>query len=151
TGQYSPTKLINIGTNRWALKPELGFSYPVARFDLDFYAGAWFFTDNARFVPGTLTKSQDVLPSAQAHISYTFRPKLWCALDSTWYGDGATHLDGGPPTGRQNSSRVGVTLSIPLAKQHSLKIAYSSGVTERFGANFREVSISWQHVLFDRR
>jgi hypothetical protein len=150
-GQYAPTKLINLGTNRWGYKPELGFSYPARKFDLDFYAGAWFFTDNRSFFPGTRTKSQDVLPSAQAHISYTFRPNLWCALDSTWYGDGATHVDGGPPMGRQSSSRAGVTLSLPLVKRQSLKIAYSSGVTERVGANFREVSVSWQHVWFDRR
>jgi hypothetical protein len=26
TGQYDPTKLINWGTNRWALKPEIGYS-----------------------------------------------------------------------------------------------------------------------------
>jgi len=31
TGQYDPTKLINIGTNRWAFKPELGISYPLKR------------------------------------------------------------------------------------------------------------------------
>jgi Putative MetA-pathway of phenol degradation len=150
SGQYASSKLINIGTNRWALKPEVGFSYPVSNFDLDFYVAAWFFTDNARFFPGSLTKSQDFLPSAQAHISYTFRRSLWCAVDSTWYGNGATHLNDGPPTGRQNSSRVGVTLSLPLVKQQSLKFAYSSGVTERFGSNFRTLSISWQHVWFDR-
>ena len=26
TGQYDPTKLINLGSNRWTFKPELGFS-----------------------------------------------------------------------------------------------------------------------------
>ena len=29
TGQYSPTKLINWGINRWAFKPELGYSEPL--------------------------------------------------------------------------------------------------------------------------
>jgi Putative MetA-pathway of phenol degradation len=150
-GQYDPAKLINLGTNRWAVKPELGVSYPVSKFDLDLYAGAWFFKDNSHFFPGSSTRSQDILPSAQAHISYSFRPGLWCAFDSNWYGYGATHLNGGPPNGRQSSSRAGVTLSLPLVKRQSLKIAYSSGVTERFGANFRTISVSWQHIWFDRR
>jgi len=150
-GQYDQTKLINLGTNRWAFKPELGLSYPIRKFDLDFYVGAWFFTDNPHFFPGNSDRTQDVLPSAQAHISYTFRPSLWCALDSTWYSNGATHLNNGPPTGLQNSSRMGVTLSLPLVKQQSLKIAYSSGVTERVGSNFTTLSVSWQHVWFDRR
>jgi len=151
TGQYNPTRLLNWGINRWAFKPELGLSYPIRKFDLDFYVGAWFFTDNPHFFPGNSDRTQDVLPSAQAHISYTFRPSLWCALDSTWYSNGATHLNNGPPTGLQNSSRMGVTLSLPLVKQQSLKIAYSSGVTERVGSNFTTLSVSWQHVWFDRR
>jgi hypothetical protein len=29
SGQYNNTKLINLGTNRWAFKPELGVSYPL--------------------------------------------------------------------------------------------------------------------------
>ena len=31
TGQYDGTKLINVGTNRWAFKPEVGLSHPVGR------------------------------------------------------------------------------------------------------------------------
>jgi len=150
TGQYDPAKLINLGTNRWAFKPEVGFSYPVKKFDLDFYASAWLFTNNPRFFPGTSNKTQDVLPSVQAHSSYTFRPSLWCAIDATWYGNGATRVNDGPPAGRQNSSRLGATLSIPIGKRQSLKVAYSSGVSERFGANFRTISVSWQHIWFDR-
>ena len=46
TGQYDPTKLINLGGNRWAFKPELGYSGRFGRFILDGYAAAWFFTRN---------------------------------------------------------------------------------------------------------
>ena len=52
TGQYDGTKLVNIGTNRWAFKPELGFSQPVGRWRFDLYAGAWFFTANDDFFGG---------------------------------------------------------------------------------------------------
>jgi len=31
TGQYDGTKLINIGTNRWAFRPEIGLSQPLGR------------------------------------------------------------------------------------------------------------------------
>src|SRR5438128_1083262 len=37
TGQYDPTKLINFGTNRWAFKPELGFSERWGHWILDAY------------------------------------------------------------------------------------------------------------------
>lgn len=150
SGQYDPAKLINLGTNRWAFKPEVGVSFPVKKFYLDFYLGAWFFTDNQRFFPGESHRAQDLLTSAQAHVSYTFRRSLWCAVDSTWYGGGAARVNNGPASGRQNNSRLGVTLSLPLVSSQSLKIAYSSGVTAQVGSRFNTVSVSWQYVWFDR-
>ena len=39
TGQYDPTKLINLGANRWAFKPELGLSRRWGHWVLDAYGG----------------------------------------------------------------------------------------------------------------
>lgn len=150
TGQYDPTKLINLGTNRWAVKPELGFSYPVRKFYLDVYGGAWMFTENASFFPGQNTRQQDPLFTVQAHVSYNVRTHLWLALDGTWYEGAGAHLNHGPETGRQNNSRLGLTCSLPLYKNQSLKIAYSNGVSSRTGSNFSIVSVSWQLLWFDR-
>jgi hypothetical protein len=46
TGQYSPTKLVNWGINRWAFKPELGYSARWRHWILDGYGGIWFYTAN---------------------------------------------------------------------------------------------------------
>lgn len=146
TGQYDNTKLINIGTNRWGFKPEIGFSYPVKRVDLDLYFASWFFTENSLFYPGQSTRAEDALTSVQAHVSYTVRRALWVALDSTWYGGGAARTNNGPPIGRLSNSRLGATASIPLGKKQSLKLAFSSGATTQTGASFNTVSVGWQHV-----
>ena len=52
TGQYDGTKLINLGTNRWAFKPEVGVAVPKGHWDFDAYVGVWLFTDNEDFFPG---------------------------------------------------------------------------------------------------
>ena len=150
-GQYSGEKLINLGTNRWSFKPEVGVSYPVKKLDLDLYAGAWFFTDNGDFYPGQLSRSQALLTAIQAHVSYTVRRGLWVAVDSTWYGGGASTVEGGTPTERQSNSRLGATASLPLAKGQSIKIAYSSGVSGTIGSKFNTISGGWQYVWFDHR
>jgi len=151
SGQYDNTKLINVGTNRWSFKPEIGFSYPAKKLDLDFYAGAWFFTDNRSFYTGHSTKSQGPLTALQAHVSYTVRRGLWVAFDSTWYGGGAVTVDNGTPTERQANTRLGGTVSVPLAKQQSFKFSYSTGVSGRIGSKFTTISGGWQYVWFDRR
>lgn len=150
TGQYDPNKLINIGTNRWGFKPEIGISYPVKkRLDLDLYFGAWLFTHNADYFPGRKLRQQDPVTSLQGHISYTFRPRLWIAADVTWYRGGAVIIDHGTPTGEQNNSRAGVTFSMPLSTKQSLKFAYSAGTTARVGSDFQTLTLAWQYSWFD--
>ena len=151
SGQYGSTKLINIGTNRWSFKPELGVSYPVKKFDLDLYASGLFFTTNHNFYTGQSVRVQAPLTAIQAHVSYTLRPRLWAAFDATWYGGGAVTVDGGTPSERQSNSRLGATISLPLQKQQSLKINYSSGVSGNIGSKFNTIAVGWQYVWFDHR
>jgi hypothetical protein len=149
TGQYDPSKLINIGTNRWAFKPELGISYPVKkRLDLDLYLGASLFTHNSDYFPGKQLRQQNLVVALQGHISYTFRPRFWMAADMTWYRGGAAMVDHGKPTGEQNNSRAGVTFSIPLRTKQSFKLAYSAGTTARIGSDFRTLTAAWQYSWF---
>src|SRR5664279_2380051 len=49
TGQYDPTKLINWGANRWAFKPEFGYSQRWGSWIVDGYFGVWLFTTNPEF------------------------------------------------------------------------------------------------------
>jgi hypothetical protein len=44
TGQYDAAKLVNWGINRWAFKPELGYSQRWGYWLVDAYAEAWFYT-----------------------------------------------------------------------------------------------------------
>jgi hypothetical protein len=151
TGQYSGAKLINIGTNRWSFKPEFGVAIPRGPWDFDAYLGVWLFTDNSDFFTGGLTRSQDRVVTLQGHASYTFRPRLWAAVDATWYQGGGASVDGGEPAGAMSNSRLGATISFPMGRQQSLKVAASSGVAVRTGTNFRTLSVGWQWLRFTRR
>jgi hypothetical protein len=151
TGEYDPTKLINIGTHRWAFKPEVGVSVPVKRWFLDVYAGAWFFTNNDAFYPGGTTRRQDPLVQVQGHAAYVFKSRAWLALDATWYGGGESTVDGGPPSTRQSNTRAGVTFSTPLTPRQSLKLAASSGTTARTGTNFDSLFVTWQFAFHGGR
>jgi hypothetical protein len=144
TGQYDPAKLINLGTNRWSFKPEIGISYPWKKFDLDLYGGAWFFTENSSFFPGGSLRTQDPITTFQGHVSYTNRRQMWFAVDGTWY-------QGGAGSTSQSNTRFGATLSLPLSKRQSLKVAYSAGATARTGSNFDTLGVAWQFVWFGLR
>jgi hypothetical protein len=151
TGQYDGTKLINLGANRWSFKPEIGVSWPVRRLDIDGYAGVWFFSANRDFFPGGLTREQDAIVSLQGHVSYTVRPRLWVAFDSTWYSGGATRVSSGSSSLPVRNSRGGVTVSLPVATRQSIKVAYGRGVVVRTGTDFSTFSVAWQILWLSPR
>jgi len=51
-GQYDSSKLLNIGTNRWSIKPELGISKALGPLTLEWDAGVTFYTENHDFLNG---------------------------------------------------------------------------------------------------
>jgi hypothetical protein len=156
TGQYDPTKLLNLGSNRWSFKPELGYSGRLGHWLLDVYAAAWFFTRNPaffqhnEFVPGAQSQTQDPIGAAEIHVSYDVRPRLWVSLDGNfWYG-GRTSLNGVEnPATLQKNSRVGVSASFPLTRRHSVKLAYARGAYIRFGGDYQIASVAWQYSWID--
>jgi hypothetical protein len=146
TGQYSGDKLINLGTNRWAFKPELGLSHPLGPWSLEFYTGAWFFAGNPSFYGGQV-KTQDPLLSLQSHVAYTFRPRTWLAADATFYYGGRAQFDGVPAAERQENTRLGLTLSLPVHRATSLKLAWSSGTITRLGGDFDNLAVALQTTV----
>lgn len=145
TGEYKKDKLINLGTNRWAFKPELGLYHPVGRWSLELSGGIWLFTDNDEFL-GDSRREQDPITTVQAHVGYTFRPRLWVAANGTWYRGGDTTVDGVHNEDLQKTSRIGITVSVPLTSEQSLKVAWSDGATTRIGADFTTWTVAWQYA-----
>jgi hypothetical protein len=149
SGQYDPAKLINIGSNRWSFKPEVGFSKTKGRWYLELYGGVWVFGTNTDFFGGSV-REQDPIGAFQAHVSYTFRPRLWLAGDATFYTGGRTTVDGEARADLQRNSRLGVTLALPVGRRSAFKVAWATGITTRTGADFDLLGVAFQTVWFGR-
>jgi hypothetical protein len=149
TGEYDETRLVNVGTNRWAAKTEFGLTIPRGKWMLEAYAGAWWFDDNEHFFGGQL-REQDPLASIQAHVSYTFKPRMWMALNTTYYEGGQTTVNGNVNEDRQSNSRAGLTFSMPLGQKYSVKFNVSRGATTRIGSNFTSFGAAIQYAWMDK-
>jgi hypothetical protein len=144
TGQYDPSKLVNIGTNRWSFKPEVGISQALGPWTLEFQTAATLFTDNDDFFRGN-TRSQDPLYSMQGHVIYAFRSGIWGSLDTTYFFGGRTTLNGKLNEDLQQNWRVGGTLAFPVDIHNSVKLYASSGVSARTDNNYDLYGIAWQY------
>lgn len=157
TGQYDPTRLINQGANRWAFKPEIGFSRRWGNWLLDAYGAAWFFTANNEFFsrnaysPGTNTKTETPIAAVETHLSRDFRPRFWVSIDGNFWRGGQTGVNGVEQTlTEQSNSRVGLTASVPISQHQSIKMTYNRGAYVRVGGDYQNVSVGWQYGWLGR-
>jgi Putative MetA-pathway of phenol degradation len=154
TGQYDPPKLINWGTNRWAFKPEFGYSQRWGNWILDGYAGVWFYTTNDAFFnrPLPTPQTEEPIGSFEGHLSYDFKKqRMWASLDGNFWFGGITALNGiRNPATKQTASRIGGTFAYPFTKHQSLKFSYSDGTYIRFGGDYQNLSVAWQYSWLGR-
>jgi hypothetical protein len=149
TGQYDPARLVNVGANRWAFKPEIGLALPLGHWFADASAGVWLFTDNTDFFGGH-RRGQHPLSVYQLHAGYNFKPGVWLAANAAYYSGGRTVQDGVEGNDVQQNSRVGVTVSLPLGAGWSTKLAWSKGVATRIAGDFEVIGVTLQYRWFDR-
>lgn len=150
TGQYNGTKLLNWGINRWAIKPEIGYSHRRNKWVIDAYGGVWFFTTNKAFIsfPVPLPQTEGPVGSFEGHLSRQLgnNPRCWASLDGNYWFGGTTTLNGiTNPSTRQSSSRLGATFALPITKHQALKFAYSHGTYVSFGGDYHNLQVAWQY------
>lgn len=147
-GQYDPGRYVNIGTNRWSLKLDSGFSRIRGRWTFEGDLGATFFGDNSNYVNGG-TLDQAPIVSAQWHLIYTVRPGLWLAGDGNYWNGGRVTVNGVSNLEQQRNSRLGVTLAVPIGLQQ-VRIAYSFGAFTTIGGDFNSIGVSYSYAWAGR-
>jgi hypothetical protein len=144
-GQYDSTKLINLGTNRWSFKPELGLSRTWGKWVLETAAGVWLFTDNDEFIGGR-TREQDPVFAYQVHLTYKFNRGMWLAADANFYTGGTTTIGGKANLDLQRNSRAGFTFSKSFARGHAFRASVSDGAYTTIGAAFTSVAVGYNYA-----
>jgi len=143
-GQYDASKVVNLGTNRWSIKPDIGFSKAFAPFTIDLTAGVTLFSRNDDYFGGQAL-DQSPLYSAQANLSYDFGRGIWASLGATVYRGGRTTVDDAPKDNALSNSRVGLTIAVPIDRYYAIKFNASSGISTRTGTNFDTVGLVLQY------
>lgn len=143
-GIYDSSKILNIGTNRWSFKPEIGISQALGRWTLEGMGAVYLYTDNTNFDNGQ-TREQDPIYAAQGHVIYSFKNKAWASLSATYYTGGTTYVEGVSGRDLQKNWRTGFTLAMPINRQHSIKLFGDSGVSTRTGTDYDSLGVAWQY------
>ncbi len=145
TGGYESDKLINAGTNRWAVKPAVGVIWPVRpTWLIEFEVGAWFFGDNDNFLGAK--QRQDPIVSSEFHVVKRVRPGFWTSLDVNYYVGGRTTVDQDLRADRQRNSRIGGTVVFPFKNRHAIRIGYNTAIITKSGGDFDSFNLNYYYV-----
>ena len=144
-GQNDPARAVNTGTNRWAVKPEMGLTKRWGRLAGEVYGGVWFFGTNPRFFPGQNRRSQHPMAAVESHLAYYFSRRLWASFDANFWGGGSSEINGVAKRDQQRASRVGVSAAIPVNRHQSFKAGYSRGAYISIGGDYQTLSLAWQY------
>jgi hypothetical protein len=143
-GQYDSTKLINLGTNRWSFKPEVGVSRTSGQWVVEAMAGVWLFTENTNF--GGRTREQDPVLAAQFHLTYRFTRAMWLAGDANFFTGGRTTIGGKQNLDLQRNSRIGATFSAALDRHQAIRMSVSRGAYTTIGAEFTSIAFGYNYA-----
>jgi len=123
TGDYMDDKLINLGSNRFTFRPQIGVVHTRGKWSLETTAIAALFTDNDEFFNGHKLE-QDPLYTLNSHLIYTFRPGVWASASAGYDYGGRSTVDGEKKDDRKQDIGWALSVGFPLSRHLGGKLAY---------------------------
>lgn len=143
TGDYDNTRLINLGSNRWSYRAELGASRAFGNWAVEGIGALWTFGNNDEFFDGNYLQ-QDELWVVKTHLVYSFRPGLWIGAGVGYGNGGRTAVNGVPRDNKQENWRVGATFAYPFNRQHGISVIVGSGFNNGAGNDFDTIAVAYR-------
>ena len=145
TGQYYPDKLINLGSNRWAIRPQLGVSHKYQSWYFEFFGNVWLYTNNNSFWNGKSLK-QNPIVAFKGHVIKSFEKGIWVALGAGYAVGGRSYVNEVKRDARISTIRTGAIAVFPINKKHSIKFTAIVAKRIKEGSDFDAVSIGYQYL-----
>ena len=146
-GVYNPSELVNLGSNRWAFRTNIGVAHVIDEWIIEGYFGAFFFTDNSEFLNDLNLKQKPIL-TFKTHLIRSLSNWGWIALNIGYGYGGRTEINDIERDTRISSFRFGVTFSYSIDKQNSFKLTIVSGKRIEKGPDFDAIGLAYQFLWF---
>jgi hypothetical protein len=92
-GQYDPDRLINLGSNRWVVRPQIGASKVIGPVTLELAQTVNFFSNNNDFLGGHILEQAPVY-ATRANLIYKIDTNISVILHALYFTGGRTTLNG---------------------------------------------------------
>lgn len=131
TGAYDAESLLNIGKNRWMVKPQLSYGkYFGPRTLLAVNGNVQLFGANDAY-RGDGRLQQKALFGVDGHLSHDVGDRAWLSLDAVYAHGGTTKVDGVGQDNRQQTLRLGASGSVNLDRATAINLAFTRSVAKK--------------------
>jgi hypothetical protein len=123
TGDYMNDKLINLGTNRFTFRPQLGVVHSWGNWSLETTGLVALYTDNNEFYNGKKFE-QDPLYIIHSHLIYTISPGVWAGASAAYDYGGRSTVDGTSKDDLKQDLFWAFSFGFPVNRQLGVKMSY---------------------------
>lgn len=145
TGQYFDDRLINLGSNRWAFRPQLGVSHKIQTWYIEYAMNAWLFTTNNAFWNGNKLE-QGPIGTFKVNVIKSFNKGIWASLGAGYAFGGRSFVNDVRRDAHISVMRFGAIVVVPVHPQHSLKLTALTAQRFEQGADFDAISLTYQFI-----
>ncbi|MBT8039138.1 MAG: transporter [Xanthomonadales bacterium] len=146
-GEYFPEKLINLGSNRWTIRPQLGITHTRGRWTWEMTGSVIWYSDNDAFF-GDSQLENDNLWTLQGHAIYTFKPGLWVSMSTAYGNGGDAFVDGEDKDLKVDNWLIALSAGIPINPQQGIKVSWIRTRTQNAtGADLDNLSVGWSFMF----
>ncbi len=128
-GQYKKDKLLNLGQNRYLIRPQMGFVHTHGPWSYELTGSINFYTDNNDYWGGK-KRQQDPLFLLQTHLIYTFKNRIWSSMSAGYDWGGASTINGIEKDDDRQDVLFAFSTGFPVTKKSNIKFAYIGGRTQ---------------------
>lgn len=130
TGDYNSGRLINLGANRWVIRPQMGVTHSRGKWTGEVTGSFYFYADNNHFWQETKLET-DPLFAIQAHLIYSFRPGLWASVSTAYGWGGEATVNGDAKNNPSGNWLTALSFGFPINRKQGIKIAWIRGRTQK--------------------
>ena len=123
TGEYMDDKLINLGQNRFIVRPQVGINHTRGKWTTEVTGEVAFYSENDEFFNGN-TREQDPTYIIHAHLTHTFRPGLSLGAAIGYDYSGESTINGIDKDDIKQDVGWALRLSYPINRQSGINVAY---------------------------
>lgn len=142
-GEYLPDRLINLGRNRLAIRPQLGVLHHRGPWQFELTTTLSFYGDNDEYLSDNRLE-QDHQWFVQGHVIRSFARRFWGSVGAGFSFGGEANLNGVALDNEDRTRFLALSFGTSIGKNHAVKIAFVNAETNVLvGTDSNSLVMAW--------